>query len=103
MSPRVSEAPKAFICACSGLMYSNDADESRAFKLGEHRLFRQPLLDRLGHSRSSITLGNFGLIVVERHQNGRRLDVAVDDSLLVGVLDGLADRQGEQLHPPAGR
>ena len=40
--------------------------------------------------------------VDERDQHVRRLDVAVDDPLLVGVLDRPADRD-EQLQPLAGR
>jgi hypothetical protein len=38
----------------------------------------------------SITLGT-GHAVVEGDEDVRGLDVAVDDALLVGVLDGLAD------------
>jgi hypothetical protein len=39
-------------------------------------------VDHLGHR----------LAVVERDHDVGRLDVAVDDALLVGMLDGLADR-----------
>jgi hypothetical protein len=39
------------------------------------------------------------LIVVERDQYVARLEVAVDDSFLVGVLDGVADLE-EQPQPP---
>ena len=45
-------------------------------------------VDHLGHR----------LAVVQRHQHVGGLDVAVDDPLLVGVLDRLADRD-EQLEP----
>ena len=45
----------------------------------------------------SMTLGTGGA-VVERDQDVRRLDVAVDDPLLMGVLHGLAD-QHEQVEP----
>ena len=48
----------------------------------------------------SITLGT-GLLVVLGDEDVRRLDVAVDDPLLVGVLDRLADRH-EQLQPLRG-
>ena len=67
--------------------------------LGEQRLLGQPLVDRLGDAEVD-DLGH-RLAVVERHQHVRRLDVAVDDPLLVGVLDRLADRD-EQLEPLAG-
>ena len=39
--------------------------------------------------------------VVHRHQDVRRLDVAVNDPFLVRVLDGLANLD-EQLQPCAG-
>ena len=42
-----------------------------------------------------------GLVVVHRHQDVGRLDVAVDDPLLMRVLNGVTDRQ-EQLQPLAG-
>ena len=45
----------------------------------------------------SITFGT-GAVVVEGDQHVGRLDVAVDDALLVGVLNRLADRD-EQLQP----
>ena len=48
-------------------------------------------VDDLGHRHA----------VVQRHQDVRRLEVAVDDPLLVGVLHGLADLD-EQLQPLAG-
>ena len=57
-------------------------------------------LDRLGHAEVD-HLGH-RLAVVERDQDVGRLDVAVDDALLVGVLDRLADRD-EQLQPLARR
>ena len=49
----------------------------------------------------SITFGT-GLPSCERDEDVRRLEVAVDDPLLVGVLDRLADRH-EQLEPLARR
>ena len=48
-------------------------------------------VDDLGHRHA----------VVQRDQHVRRLDVAVDDPLLMGVLHGLADRD-EQLQPLRG-
>ena len=48
-----------------------------------------------------MTLGT-GLPSYERDQHVGRLDVAVDDPLLVRVLHGLADRD-EQLEPLARR
>ena len=68
-------------------------------ELGEHRLLGQALVDRLGDAEVD-DLGH-GLAVVERDQHVRRLDVAVDDPLLVGVLDRLADRD-EELQPLFG-
>ena len=65
---------------------------------GEQRPLGQPLVDRLGDAEVD-DLGH-RLAVVERDQDVRRLDVAVDDPLLVGVLDRLADRD-EQLQPLA--
>ena len=67
-------------------------------ELGEQRPLGQPLVDRLGDAEVD-HLGH-RLAVVERDQHVRRLDVAVDDPLLVGVLDRLADRD-EQLEPLA--
>ena len=49
-------------------------------------------VDHLGHR----------LAVVQRDQDVRRLEVAVDDAFLMGVLHGLAD-VGEQLQPLARR
>ena len=60
----------------------------------------QLLLGRLGHAEVD-HLGN-RLAVVERDHDVGRLDVAVDDALLVGVLDRLADRH-EQFQPLARR
>ena len=48
----------------------------------------------------SMTLGT-GVAVVSVDQDVRRLEVAVDDPLLMGVLHRLADRD-EQLQPLAG-
>ena len=58
--------------------------------LGEQGPLGQPLVDRLGDAEVD-HLGH-RLAVVERDQHVRRLDVAVDDPLLVRVLDRLADR-----------
>ena len=64
--------------------------------LREQRPLGQLLLGRLGHAEVD-HLGH-RLAVVERDHDVGRLDVAVDDPLLVGVLDRLADRH-EQLQP----
>ncbi len=69
-------------------------------ELGEQRLLGQPLADRLGDAEVD-DLGN-GAVVVQRDQHVGRLDVAMDDSLLVGVLNRLADGD-EQLQPLARR
>ena len=79
-------------------MYSKRADQGA--ELGEQRPLGQPLLGRLGHAEVD-HLGHRP-VVVHGHQDVRRLDVAVDDPLLVRVLDRLADRD-EQLEPLAGR
>ena len=65
-------------------------------ELGEHRLLGQLLLGRLGHAEVD-HLGHRPVVVLG-HQHVRRLDVAVDDPLLMGVLDRLTDRH-EQLQP----
>ena len=97
MSARVSmsspEKP-----ACSGDMYSsvpttapNCVDSDSSVSLPAVALA----------TPKSITLGT-GLAVDERDQDVGRLEVAVDDPLLVGVLHRLADRH-EQLQPLPGR
>ena len=60
-------------------------------ELGEHRAFGEPLGGGLGHAE----VDDFGhrLAVVFGDEDVRRLEVAVDDALLMGVLDGLADRR----------
>ena len=95
MSLRVSTS-RALISACSGLMYSSVPTivpncVNSVFSVS-------CLLGRLGHAEVD-HLGH-RLAVVERDQHVGRLDVAVDDALLVGVLDRLADRD-EQLQPLA--
>jgi hypothetical protein len=59
---------------------------------------RQRLLDGLGHAE--IDYLGYPLAVVESDHDIGRLDVAVNDPLLMGVLDRLADRH-EQLQPLA--
>ena len=73
--------------------------ERRADHLGEpgvDRLLGQRLADRLGHAE--VDHLRHRLAVVHRDQDVRRLEVAVDDPLLVGVLDRLADLH-EQRQP----
>ena len=67
--------------------------------LGEHGAFGEPLVGGLGDAEVD-DLGD-GHAVVERDEDVGRLDVAVDDPLLVGVLDGAADGD-EELEPLAG-
>ena len=62
-------------------------------EFGVQRLVGQWRAGRLGDAEVD-HLGN-RLAVVERDQDVRRLQVAVDDSLLVGVLHGLTDRDGQ--------
>ena len=67
-------------------------------ELGGERAVGQPLLDRLGdaevdHLRHRLSVGH-------PDQDVGRLEVAVDDALLVRVLDGAADAD-EQLEPAA--
>ena len=84
--------------ACSGLMYSsvpiiwpNSVNIVRSVSFCAVALA----------TPKSITLGT-GSAVVLGHQDVRRLEVAVDDALLMGMLDGLADRH-EQFQPLAER
>ena len=57
---------------------------------GEQRLLGRAA-DRIALATpKSMTFGT-GSAVVHRHQDVRRLEVAMDDALLVRVLDGLAD------------
>ena len=80
--------------ACSGDMYSSvpttapncvDSDSSG-----------QLAADGLGHAEVD-DLGH-RLAVDDGHQDVRRLEVAMDDALLMGVLHGLADGD-EQFQP----
>ncbi len=52
-----------------------------------------PLFDRLGHAKVDDL--DDGLAVVDGHQDVRRLDVAMNDSVLVGVLYSLANGDKE--------
>jgi len=69
-------------------------------ELGEQGSLGQSLLDGLGHAEVD-HLGHRS-VVVHRDEHVRWLDIAVDDPLLVRVLDRLADRH-DQLEPLAGR
>src|SRR5262249_43134165 len=53
------------------------------------------VIDRFGNSKVDYLRNRLGILF--GYQNIRRLDVAVDDALLVGVMHCLADR-GEQVH-----
>ena len=67
---------------------------------GEQRLFGQPLVNGLGDAE----VDHFGrrLAVSKRDEHVCRLDVAVNDSLLVSVLNRLADKH-EELEPLSER
>ena len=67
---------------------------------GEHRLLGQLTSGGFGHTEIN-DLG-YRAAVVQRDQDVTRLDVAVDDALLMRVLHGLADGD-EQLQSLAGR
>ena len=88
--------PAPLSSACSGLMYSGVP--TICAEAGEQRLLGQLLPGRLGHAE--VDHLRHRLAVVERDQDVGRLEVAVDDPLLVGVLHRLADRH-EQLQPLA--
>ena len=60
---------------------------------GKERLLGQPGVRRFGHAEVDY-LGN-RRIVTQRDHHIRRLDVAVDNSLLVGVLNSLANQNKE--------
>src|SRR5438477_12326943 len=97
MSLRVS-TPRALISACSGLMYSSVPTIGAVLR--EQGPLGQLLLGRLGDAEVD-HLGD-RLAVVERDHDVGRLDVAMDDPLLMCVLDRLADRH-EQLQALARR
>ena len=83
--------------ACSGLMYSSVPTTWP--KLVNMRPLGQLLADGLGHAEVD-DLGDRAIVVVG-HQDVGGLQVAVDDPLLMGVLDGLANGD-EQLQPLRG-
>ena len=91
MSARVSmsspEKP-----ACSGRHVFQRADHGAELR-GE-RFVGEPARGGLGHAEVDDLRD--GPAVDDRHQDVGRLEVAVDEPLLMGVLDGLADR-GEEL------
>ena len=76
---------------------SRRADE--LVQLRVNRRVRQPAFRRLGDAEIDHLRHRHA--VVQRHEDVRRLDVAVDDPLLVRVLDGLADLD-EQIEPFLG-
>jgi hypothetical protein len=61
---------------------------------GVHRPLGEPLVQRLGHAEVDDL--RHGLRVLHGDHHVGRLDVAVDDPLLVRVLDGVADGQEER-------
>jgi hypothetical protein len=63
---------------------------------GEQRLVRQPALGGFGDAEINHLRHRHA--VVQRDEDVRRLDVAMDDALLVRVLDGVADLD-EQIQP----
>ena len=77
---------------------SRRADE--LFVGREHRVVGQPLaIRRFGDSE--INHLRHGHAVEHRYQDVRRLDIAVDDALLMRMLNGIADLD-EQIQPLAG-
>ena len=96
MSLRVSTS-RLVSSACSGLMYSGvpinwpKLGEAASCSVSRWR-------DRLGDAE--VDHLRHRPAVLHGDQDVRRLDVAVDDALLVGVLDRLADLD-EQLQPLA--
>ena len=77
--------------ACSGDMYSSVP--TTAPELRGQRFIRQLAGGRLGHSEVD-DLGH-RLAVDQRDQDVGRLQVTMDDALLMGVLHRLADRHEE--------
>ena len=97
MSVRVSTSNRV-APACSGLMYSGVP--STMPSCGVQRAFGEP--ERGGFRDAEVDHLRDGLIVLARDQDVRRLEVAMDDALLVRVLDGGADLQ-EQLEARRNR
>jgi hypothetical protein len=62
-------------------------------KPSEHSPFRESLLSRLGNSK--INHFGYGLVIVQSHQDIGWFEIAMDHSFLMGMLDGLANRDGE--------
>ncbi len=89
---------RLFSSACSVRHVLQRADERP--DLGVDAAIGQPCAGGLGNAEID-HLGHRPA-VVEGDQDVRRLEVAVDHALLVGVLHGLADRD-EQRQPLAGR
>src|SRR6266566_3558244 len=82
-----------------GTGVSRGADESLEF--GKERLVSQPPLDGLGDAE----VYDFGhrQTIVECDQNVGRLDVTVNNSLLVCMLDGLANLDEKLQTLPVGK
>ena len=86
MSLRVS-TPSGLSSACSGLMYKGVP--IICVKAVCSDMFGKLLVHRFGNSEID-DLGR-GLAVFDRHQHVGRLQVAVNDSFLMGMLHRLAD------------
>ena len=86
MSLRVSMS-SPLISACSGTHVSRRANE--LVQLRVNRLVRQPAFRRLGDAEINHLRHRHA--VVQRDEDVRRLDVAMNDPLLVRVLNGLAN------------
>ena len=97
MSLRVSMSSAAHL-GLLGAHVQRRADHLRELRV--ERLLGQLLADRLGHAE--VDHLRHRPAVVQRDQHVGRLEVAVDDPLLMGVLHRLADRD-EQLQPLARR
>ena len=88
MSLRVSISTLAHL-GLLGTHVGRRADE--LLERGEERLVGQASRRRLGDAEVDHLRASRRVAVVDGHEDVRRLDVAVNDSLLMRVLDGLAN------------
>ena len=97
---RIDVRPRINVQAAQGRLFRAHVGRraDHVLEAGEERLLRQLLPQRLGHAEIN-HLGH-RLAVMQRHQHVARLDVAVNDALLMRVLHRLADLH-EKLQPLA--